>query len=309
MNVNFEYYKIFYYVAKYQNFTKAAHALNNSQPNITRAMNCLEGEVNCRLFIRTNRGVCLTPEGERLYTRVAAAMTQLWQAEEELTESVGLEHGSISIGASEIALNIFLLDILKKFHMAYPGVRIKICNHSTPQAVHSVQSGEIDFALVTTPTDVEAPLKEVKVKAFQEILVGGKTFTAVSSQELRLQELKQYPMICLGADTTTYHFYSELFHRYGSELTPDIEAATTDQVLPLVKSELGLAFLPEEMVGESIKSREVVPMKLREEIPKRYVCMVYDTRRPMSAAAQKLKMSLQEPEYRSYMADGGMEQE
>ena len=46
MNVNFEYYKIFYYVAKYNNFTKAAHVLNNSQPNITRAMNCLEHELN-----------------------------------------------------------------------------------------------------------------------------------------------------------------------------------------------------------------------------------------------------------------------
>lgn len=41
MDVNL-YYKIFYYVAKYHNFTKAARALNNSQPNITRAMNCLE---------------------------------------------------------------------------------------------------------------------------------------------------------------------------------------------------------------------------------------------------------------------------
>lgn len=294
MNVNFEYYKIFYYVAKYQNFTKAAHALNNSQPNITRAMNCLEDEVKCRLFIRTNRGVRLTPEGERLYTRVTAVMTQIQLAEEELSESAGLEHGSISIGASEIALNIYLLDILKKFHMAYPGVRIKICNHSTPQAVRSVQSGEIDFAVVTTPTHIENSLREVRVREFQEILVGGKTFTAVSSQELRLQELKQYPMICLGSDTTTYHFYSELFQRYGSELTPDTEAATTDQVLPLVKSELGLAFLPEEMVGESIKSHEVVPMKLREEIPKRYVCMVYDAKRPMSVAAQKLKKILLE---------------
>lgn len=46
MNVNFEYYKIFYYVAKYKNFTKAAHALNNSQPNVTRAMNCLEHELH-----------------------------------------------------------------------------------------------------------------------------------------------------------------------------------------------------------------------------------------------------------------------
>ena len=45
MNVNYEYYKIFYYVAKYSNFTKAAHALGNSQPNITRAMNCLEQQL------------------------------------------------------------------------------------------------------------------------------------------------------------------------------------------------------------------------------------------------------------------------
>lgn len=91
MNVNFEYYKIFYYVAKYNNFTKAAHVLNNSQPNITRAMNCLEHELNCTLFVRTNRGVCLTPEGERLFTRVSAAMTQLQLAEEELSDSVRLE--------------------------------------------------------------------------------------------------------------------------------------------------------------------------------------------------------------------------
>lgn len=50
MNVNFEYYKIFYYVAKYRNFTKAAQALENSQPNITRAMNCLEQQIHTTLF-------------------------------------------------------------------------------------------------------------------------------------------------------------------------------------------------------------------------------------------------------------------
>ena len=108
MDVNFEYYKIFYYVAKYHNFTKAAQALNNSQPNITRAMNCLEQQLNTTLFIRTNRGVQLTPEGERLYTHVLSAMEQFQAAEEELADSSGLSHGSVAIGASETALNIFL---------------------------------------------------------------------------------------------------------------------------------------------------------------------------------------------------------
>ena len=95
MNVNFEYYKIFFYVAKYHNFTKAAHVLGNSQPNVTRAMNCLEQQINTLLFVRTNRGVELTPEGEKLYIRVSAAMAQIFEAE-ELRSCVRLEIGPLA---------------------------------------------------------------------------------------------------------------------------------------------------------------------------------------------------------------------
>ena len=102
LNVNYEYYKIFYYVAKYSNFTRAARVLGSSQPNVTRAMNSLEQQMDCRLFIRTNRGVQLTPAGEHLYTRVSAAMIQLQAAEQELSADAGLEHGSISIGGADV---------------------------------------------------------------------------------------------------------------------------------------------------------------------------------------------------------------
>ena len=294
MNVNFEYYKIFYYVAKYNNFTKAAHALGSSQPNVTRAMNCLEQEINCILFVRTNRGVYLTPEGEKLYERVAAAMMQFQLAEEELLSCARLEHGSISIGASEIALNIYLLDRLKKFHITYPGVRLKLYNYSTPQAVQAVRNGEIDFAVVTTPIKLESPLKAMKLQKFQEILVAGNTFMALTKQTLLLSDLKKYPFICLGTGTTTYQFYNQLFLSKKVPFVPDIEAATTDQVLPLVKSELGLAFLPEIMARKAISNQEIFQVMLKDSIPMRYVSMVYDSKRSMSIAAQKWKKLLLE---------------
>lgn len=292
MNVNFEYYKIFYYVAKYSNFTKAANALNNSQPNITRAMNCLEQELHCTLFIRTNRGVRLTPEGECLYTRVSAAIAQLQAAEEELADSVGLEHGSLCIGASETALNIYLFEKLKNFHMEYPGVRIKIYNYSTPQAIKSVKNGEVDFAVVTTPLANDDSLKTVYLKEFREILVGGKTFISLGRQKLSYEELQGYPLICLGKETMTFRFYRDLFLAKGLELLPDIEAATTDQILPLVKCELGLAFLPEPMAADAIQKDEIIQIPLKEKIPKRHVCMVYDSHYPVNAAAWTLKKLL-----------------
>ena len=64
MNSNFEYYRIFYYVAKYGNLTKAASALQTSQPAVTRTIHKLEAELGCRLFIRSKSGMELTPRGK-----------------------------------------------------------------------------------------------------------------------------------------------------------------------------------------------------------------------------------------------------
>lgn len=289
MNINYEYYRIFYQVAKYGNFTKAAHVLGSSQPNITRAMNSLEQQAHCTLFIRTNRGVRLTPEGQQLYTRVSAAMLQLQAAEEELAESTGLAHGSIAIGASETALNIYLLDTLRAFHMAHPGIRLKIYNHSTPQAIRSVSNGEIDFAVVTTPTELEAPLQEIRLRPFREILVGGKTFAPLCGQRLTLADLQQYPLISLGQETMTYRFYAQWFLAHGLTLAPDTEAATADQLLPLVQCELGLAFVPEPMAQAALARQDIVQLSLLEQVPPRQVCMVYDRHRPLGTAAQRLK--------------------
>lgn len=258
MNVNLDYYKIFYYVAKYENFTRAAQALGNSQPNVTRAMNCLEQQINSTLFVRTNRGVQLTQEGKRLYEHVSIAMAQLLEAEEELADDEGIFQGSISIGASETALNIFLLDILKSFHKMYPKVRLKIYNHSTPQAIEAVKSGKIDFAVVSTPVKVKSPLEKTILCSFKEILIGGTDFEHIKDDNISLKNLKDYPLISLGQETTTYDFYNKIFLKHGIELNPDTEVATTDQIIPLVKSDLGIAFVPEPMARESIEKNEIV---------------------------------------------------
>ena len=50
MAANFEHYKIFYYVARYGSFTKAAELLYSNQPNITRIIRILETELDCKLM-------------------------------------------------------------------------------------------------------------------------------------------------------------------------------------------------------------------------------------------------------------------
>ena len=77
MNIGYDAYRVFYYVAKYENFTRAARVLYSSQPNVTRCIRNLERELGCQLFVRSNRGVRLTAEGETLFAHVSAAQEHL----------------------------------------------------------------------------------------------------------------------------------------------------------------------------------------------------------------------------------------
>lgn len=156
-----------------------------------------------------------------------------------------------------------------------------------------MRNGEVDFAVVSTPAEAEAPLNIVELESFREILVGGRTFTALASQTLSLKELSAYPLISLSEESMTRAFYRQFFLEHDAVLRPDTEAATTDQMLTLVRSELGLAFVPEPMTRNALKSREIVQLTLREEIPARSVCLVYDRHRPLNTAARAFRERLQ----------------
>ena len=279
-------------VAETGTISAAAKRLFIAQPSLTASIKELENELQVTLFRRTNKGVTLTPEGELLYSRIASAAVQIQDAEEELSATATLEHGAISISTTETALNIYLSEKLRAFHTEYPGIRLRISNHSTPQAVQAVRNGEVDFAIVTTPAEVENGLKMVELMPFYEVLVGGKTFTALASQTLSLKELAGYPLICLNEESMTRSFYRQFFLEHDAVLKPDTEAATTDQMLTLVKSELGLAFMPEPMAAPLLASGELVQLHLQEIIPSRSICLVYDHHRPLNTAARKFQQLL-----------------
>ena len=292
MYINYDHYRFFYYVAKFGSFTQAAEFLLNTQPNVTRTVKNLENELGCTLFVRSNRGVKLTPEGEKLYAHISVAMEHIAMGEEEISQDKSLQGGVVSIGASEVALHCFLLPVLKEFHKNYPGIRIRITNHTTPQATSALSRGLVDLAVVTTPYETTEGLKSVKLKSFREIAVCGAELKHLAKAPISLRELCCYPLICLAPQTKTYEFYSHFFAKNGLSLSADVEAATADQLLPMIKNDLGIGFVPEELAVNAIENGEVYGLALREEIPERAICMLKNAEKPMSIAAKVLEQTI-----------------
>ncbi len=292
MEINYEYYRIFYFAAKYKNFTQAADVLHNSQPNISRAIKLLEHDMGCKLFVRSNRGISLTPEGEQLFSHVKIAVEHLMSAEDEIKMLTKLHKGVVCVGASETALHLLLLPALKKFKETNPGIRIRIQNHLTRQAIASVKQGTVDFAVVASPADFPDFFHVRSLMQFQDILIGGSAFSHLAKSPVSLTQICRYPHVSLGEDTMSYRFYENFYRNFGLKLKPDFEAATTDQILPMVKNNLGLGFFPEKLAEEALATGDLCRIPLKEQIPGREIFLVEQKKRPLSLAAEALKSLL-----------------
>lgn len=285
MDINFEYYKIFYYVAKYGNITKAATALGSSQPNVTRVMKLLEAQLNCRLFLREARGISLTEKGELLYSHVEIAYRHLLNAQEEICGPDFQRGGTLEIGATETALHLFLLDVLRNFKTEHPSVRIKIHNHTTPAILKQLIGGKLDYAFVTTPFEAPKTISCEKMLDFEEILVGGIQYETLCETPLELKDIKNYPYVGLGRESATYQLYRNFFIEHKVDLEPDMEAATSDLMLPLLTNNFGIGFVPETLALPLLEEKKLVHIRIDCDIPGRSIQLVMDNGRGKSLAA------------------------
>ena len=298
MNSNFEYYKIFYYVAKYENLTKAATALKTSQPAVTRTIHKLEGELGCRLFTRSKTGMKLTPEGRTFYGYVAAGCAQFFKGENDLSNLISLENGTIYISATETALHCYLFQAMEEFNSLYPNVRFKILNNSTTESVNAVKEGKVDLAFVSANLQVAKPLRMKILRKYRDILIAGMRLEELKAgkEELSLKELVSYPWISLTAETITRRFLNEYFEKNGLTFAPDMELATTDMILPAVRHNLGLGFIPAEFADAELESGQVFEIKVKEKLPERNIILIYDAEYPQSIAAKEFQKFLKDRE-------------
>lgn len=296
MKSTYQYYYIFYHVAKYRSFTKAAQILQSNQPNVTHAMNKLENELGCRLFIRSHKGITLTDEGEKLYHRAAIAFEQLSMAENELSMSTKPVNGIVTIGASETALHGFLMGNLGAFYEKFPGIHIRILNLSTSKGVEAVKSGKVDFCIVATPTGAKKPLKEVPLFSFDDILIAGAKFSHLAHGKKSLKELEGCPLVCMLETSMTFSFFNQFYYEHGLILKPDIELSTSDLIVPAVINNLGIGFVPSFYAGSALSEGKCFEITLKETLPSRSVCIVHDSGRTLTAAAKELFLYLRQLE-------------
>lgn len=295
MNTNLEYYKIFYYVAKYGRFTKAAEKLCITQPAVSQAMKHLEQDLAVSLFYRTQKGMRLTREGEELFAYIKSGYETILQGERKIKEMRDLSCGEIRIGASDMTLRFCLLPYLEKFHQEYPKVKLAVTNGPTPDTICQLLSGNIDFGVVSTPFSAKEEIDFRAVREIEDVVVAGNRFEALRGKTYCYDILSRLPIICLEENTSSRRFLDEYLEQNGVCVMPEIELATSDMIVQFALRNLGVGIVMKEFARKDLDSGQLFEIQFEQAFPKRKIGIISKKRRPFSSAAEKFLEFLEEP--------------
>lgn len=280
MDINYELYKVFYYVATTLSFSEASKQLFISQSAVSQAIKTLEKKLEQTLFIRSTKRVQLTPEGEILLRHIEPAINLIQRGETQLVDSASTG-GQIRIGASDTICRYFLVPYLERFHKEFPNTHIKVTNETSMKCVELLESGQVDCIVINYPNSHLGNLYAMKkIAAFKDVFVANDTFDELKEKKVTFHDLLNYPILMLEKQTTTSEFLHNLFQQHQLDLVPEVELTSNDLLLDLAKIGLGIAFVPDYCLPKV--SEDLFLVETAEELPSRELAIVYNNRIPVT---------------------------
>ena len=138
--------KVFITVAKSKSISSAAKELEFTQSNVTLRIKQLEKNLGYSLFHRTNRGVVLSNEGEKLYPY---AIDILKKIEEATVQMRNIDYQDVlKIGSTQTFTTSNLMPLVEQLHEDFEEMKLEFSIDSSLNLVEKLLDYKIDIAFV-----------------------------------------------------------------------------------------------------------------------------------------------------------------
>ena len=284
-NINLNLYKVFYDVAKYGSFSKAAEFTYTTQSAISKSIKKLEEELDTELFFRNPHGVELTEKGKELLYYVEKSYGNLLTAQRVMLERENLERGKLVIGLPSYISSFFFVDKVIDFHNKYPNIEITLMNGGHNQLLDLLDKHQIDF-MIYSSFDINN--KELDIVKLYEVKYKFFCKTEDYEKYKNIKSIKDLEYIPLVLPVNRKNL-DEIFIKNNFYPKKNINIHTSEGIITGVKNNMGVGYIISNIIDNDDNFRI---LEVKEKLVEEDIVMIYNKKFLSEAPKRFIEESL-----------------
>lgn len=211
--VELRHLRYFRALAEAGSFTRAAAAIGLRQPTLSHQIRQLEVALGAELFQRGRNACRLTAAGELLLPYVRRVLGDMEALRQVLDDQSALRRGSLTLAALPILGERLLPRALAAFHLAHPGIQVRVSEMSVDEMERALAAGLVELCLGTV-SSMGNPTRTHLLFEEELVAVVPAASAAAVRGTLTVAELAAEPVIVpppgFGTRTTILHAWAKV---------------------------------------------------------------------------------------------------
>ena len=291
---NYNLYKIFLAVAEEKNLTKASSRLYVSQPAISNSIKELESELGCELLIRKNKGVDLTPYGEKLYEKCKSVVEKMEDIEEYFASLKQLNAGLIKIGVNTSNLNQLFFDSITELLKTYADAEISISRYDEKDLYEQLEIGKLDYISVDSEFSKDNLEIVTEFNIDYQIIGDEKYYNLYKNNPLTIQKLSEESLILANKSYTSRDNIDEFFRKNYLSLSPKFELDGYGYVKNFVEMGYGLSIVNPYYFQKDIDEKRLFIINKKFNFPPRKIILAKSKNKKNTEILNKFEEIIEE---------------
>ena len=275
-------------------FSKAADALNITQPSLSQYIKKIEKEIGLPLFDRTNGDVRLTDAGH-VYLESGKQILDLEQQMNAKFQDIA-EHktGTLRIGTSPFRSASMMPTVARYFHDIYPGMYLVIDEMETHELIDGCEHGDFDFCLTMLPVNERIfayePIVEEELVLAVPASAAPIASTALPDRKypaINANQLNGLDFVMITESQVMQKALNSLCLEHKLNIHTAAVVKSLEAQIAMVRAGVGVALVPTG-IERFCSGNEVRFYSFTQKFPKRKVVAMWRKDRYLSQAARDL---------------------
>ncbi len=254
-------------LARLGSLRQAARELHITEQGLRNRLLVLEERLGAELYRKSRgprRATPLTEEGRRFLPHALAFLERARHLAEPFGGSA--EPHEIHVAATQYLILYVLIDAVRRFHRAYPHIRVRLSNRTEEEVEEALLSDPAIALGVAAPYEPAPQLEYVHLFSMSWSLVTPPGHPLARRPRLRLAHLTDLPLILFEHGSTGRQHVMDAFHGEGLSPRVDMETTNTEIIVRMVEAGLGVSIVPLLPSGAVTRGHKVAVRGLGEQI-------------------------------------------